>query len=104
MADLIEYKREHGSGRPAPEPASAESDDDMTDLLTALRRSVEAAGGTTDAPVEQESAKTSTDEPETSAPKKSTSPKKRTSSKGKKAAGEDTPDEEPAPRKKTKTA
>ena len=45
VADLIEYKHEHGGGRPAPEPAEAESGDDMTDLLTALRRSVEAAGG-----------------------------------------------------------
>jgi DNA end-binding protein Ku len=45
VLDLIEYKREHGGGRPAPEPAAAEDDGDMTDLLTALRRSVEAAGG-----------------------------------------------------------
>lgn len=45
VLDLIEYKREHGGGRPAPEPAAAEDGSDMTDLLTALRRSVEAAGG-----------------------------------------------------------
>ncbi|MCD2188357.1 non-homologous end joining protein Ku [Actinomycetospora soli] len=45
VGDLIEYKREHGGGRPAPEEAPAEDADDMTDLLTALRRSVEAAGG-----------------------------------------------------------
>jgi DNA end-binding protein Ku len=45
VADLIEYKREHGGGRPAPEETAAEDTDDMTDLLTALRRSVEAAGG-----------------------------------------------------------
>ena len=46
VGELIEYKREHGGGRPAPEEAAAEDTDDMTDLLTALRRSVEAAGGT----------------------------------------------------------
>ena len=46
VGDLIEYKREHGGGRPAPEETVAEDTDDMTDLLTALRRSVEAAGGT----------------------------------------------------------
>ncbi len=45
VGDLIEYKREHGGGRPAPEETAAEDSDDMTDLLTALRRSVEAAGG-----------------------------------------------------------
>ncbi|GLZ52841.1 Ku protein [Actinomycetospora sp. NBRC 106378] len=45
VGELIEYKREHGGGRPTPEEAPAEDTDDMTDLLTALRRSVEAAGG-----------------------------------------------------------
>jgi DNA end-binding protein Ku len=45
VGELIEYKREHGGGRPAPEETVAEDTDDMTDLLTALRRSVEAAGG-----------------------------------------------------------
>ncbi|HEY2193019.1 MAG TPA: Ku protein [Actinomycetospora sp.] len=45
ICELIEYKREHGGGRPAPEETAAEDTDDMTDLLTALRRSVEAAGG-----------------------------------------------------------
>jgi DNA end-binding protein Ku len=46
VGDLIEYKREHGGGRrPVPEETVAEDTDDMTDLLTALRRSVEAAGG-----------------------------------------------------------
>ena len=57
MVDLIEYKREHGGGRPAPEPAAADEGDDMTDLLTALRRSVEAAGGK--APAEEPAAATS---------------------------------------------
>jgi DNA end-binding protein Ku len=56
MVDLIEYKREHGGGRPAPEPAAADEGDDMTDLLTALRRSVEAAGGK--APAEEPAAAT----------------------------------------------
>ncbi|HEY2222790.1 Ku protein [Actinomycetospora sp.] len=46
VGELIEYKREHGGKRPAPQPAAEDDSDDMTDLLTALRRSVEAAGGT----------------------------------------------------------
>ncbi len=45
VGELIEYKREHGGKRPAPQPAAEDDSDDMTDLLTALRRSVEAAGG-----------------------------------------------------------
>ncbi|MEJ2869611.1 Ku protein [Actinomycetospora sp. OC33-EN08] len=45
VGELIEYKREHGGKRPAPQPAAEDDADDMTDLLTALRRSVEAAGG-----------------------------------------------------------
>ena len=45
VAELIEYKRENGGKRPAPQPAAEDDGDDMTDLLTALRRSVEAAGG-----------------------------------------------------------
>ena len=69
VADLIEYKREHGGGRPAPEETAAEDTDDMTDLLTALRRSVEAAGGKADAPGEQEAespAKAADEEPKPS--------------------------------------
>jgi DNA end-binding protein Ku len=54
VSNLIEYKREHGGGRPTPEAAPADEGDDMTDLLTALRRSVEAAGGT--APAEEPAA------------------------------------------------
>lgn len=57
MVDLIEYKREHGGGRPTPEAAPADEGDDMTDLLTALRRSVEAAGGK--APAEEPAAASS---------------------------------------------
>ena len=45
VGELIEYKRENGGKRPAPQPAAEDDTDDMTDLLTALRRSVEAAGG-----------------------------------------------------------
>ena len=60
VADLIEYKREHGGGRPAPAPAAADEGDDMTDLLTALRRSVEAAGGK--APAEEKPSETSSGE------------------------------------------
>jgi DNA end-binding protein Ku len=65
MVDLIEYKREHGGGRPAPEPAAADEGDDMTDLLTALRRSVEAAGGK--APAEEPAAASSSSSADASA-------------------------------------
>jgi DNA end-binding protein Ku len=45
VEDLIERKRSTGDARPAPAPAAAGGDgaDSMTDLLSALQRSVEAA-------------------------------------------------------------
>ena len=45
VGDLIERKRSTGQARPTPAPAAAAADgvDSMTDLLTALQRSVEAA-------------------------------------------------------------
>jgi len=48
MVELIERKRSTGDARPAPEPtaASGEAEGGMTDLLTALQRSVEAAQAT----------------------------------------------------------
>jgi DNA end-binding protein Ku len=82
VGELIEYKREHGGGRPAPEETVAEDTDDMTDLLTALRRSVEAAGGKasdgkpaeTSSSSEETAATTEADEPaETPAAEESTS-------------------------------
>ena len=94
VADLIEYKREHGGGRPAPEETAAEDTDDMTDLLTALRRSVEAAGGRAaetgtksesgpgEAPAAEADAPTEAEAP---AEEKSTR-KKSSSSKGSKSA------------------
>jgi DNA end-binding protein Ku len=64
VGELIEYKRENGGKRPAPQPAAEDDSDDMTDLLTALRRSVEAAGGTAsgDAETTSEPAAESSDE------------------------------------------
>jgi DNA end-binding protein Ku len=113
VADLIEYKREHGGGRPAPEETAAEDTDDMTDLLTALRRSVEAAGGQPAEAAETEAAPAGdtaeadlAPEPaEEPAPKAAAKkPAKKSSSKKK---ADDTEDEDAAPsttRKKTKSA
>ncbi len=42
VEDLIEYKREHGGARPAPAAATADGEP-ITDLLSALKRSVEEA-------------------------------------------------------------
>ncbi len=51
VLELIERKRTTGETRPAPVPAAAAGDaDSMTDLLTALQRSVEAARGDEPAP------------------------------------------------------
>lgn len=94
MVDLIEYKREHGGGRPAPEPAAADEGDDMTDLLTALRRSVEAAGGK--APAEEPAAASAgaTEEPAAEEapaeekPKRARSRTKKTEEKTEEAAAE----------------
>lgn len=61
---LIEYKRTHDGARPAPPEGTWATSDDMPDLLTALRRSVEAAGGA--AP----------DEPDHTTTTKKTPPKK----------------------------
>ena len=94
VADLIEYKREHGGGRPAPEETAAEDTDDMTDLLTALRRSVEAAGGrAAETGTESESGSGEAPAAEAEAPTEAEAPaeekstrKKSSSSKGSKSA------------------
>ncbi|MEJ2886530.1 non-homologous end joining protein Ku [Actinomycetospora aeridis] len=84
VSDLIDYKREHGGGRPTPEAAPADEGDDMTDLLTALRRSVEAAGGK--APAEE--------------PAKASSPESGSES-GEQAAAEEKPKRSRSRTKKT---
>ena len=107
VADLIEYKREHGGGRPAPEAAPADEGDDMTDLLTALRRSVEAAGGKApaDEPATASSgASTESDEaPAEEKPKRSRSRTKKTAEKTEEKAGEKAEEAaaEEAPKKST---
>jgi DNA end-binding protein Ku len=103
VGELIEYKREHGGGRPAPEEAPAADADDMTDLLTALRRSVEAAGGKAAEPSSSQEKTEKADAPapaekdEESAPKKST--RKRSSTK----SADKTGDEPATSTKKTST-
>ncbi|WP_116708827.1 Ku protein [Actinomycetospora cinnamomea] len=100
VVELIEYKREHGGGRPAPEPAAADDGDDMTDLLTALRRSVEAAGGK--APAEEPAAasdqgatatatETETETPAEEKPKRARSRTKKTEEKTEEKLEEETP-------------
>ena len=109
VGELIEYKREHGGGRPAPAPAAAEDTDDMTDLL----RTVGAAGGKPAEGTETEAAPAGdtaeadlAPEPaEEPAPKAAAKkPAKKTASKKK---ADDTEDEDATPstgRKKTKSA
>jgi DNA end-binding protein Ku len=102
MIDLIDYKREHGGGRPAPEAAPADEGDDMTDLLTALRRSVEAAGGK--APAEETAAassETSTEEA-TEAPAEE-KPKRSRSRKTADAPGKAEEETEEAPKKSSRS-
>lgn len=104
MVDLIEYKREHGGGRPTPEAAPADDGDDMTDLLTALRRSVEAAGGKAPAeePATASSSAASSDTDEAPAaeekPKRSRSRTKKSDDAGEQAqpAAEETPKKAPS--------
>ena len=85
VAELIERKKTTGDARPAPvaPAASDEAGESMTDLLTALQRSVEAAKAASGKPAE---------EPE---PKKA--PARRSSTKKK---ADD--DEKPAARKRTR--
>lgn len=94
VADLIERKRTTGETRQAPvaEKPSDDDGDSMTDLLTALQRSVEAARG---APGKKDA------EPEPEPEK----PKARTRKPpAKKAAAKDTDKDEaaPAPRRRTR--
>jgi DNA end-binding protein Ku len=102
VAELIEYKREHGGGRPAPEAAPADEGDDMTDLLTALRRSVEAAGGK---PAEEPAAASPPAEeapaeaPAEEKPKRARSRSKKTSEKTEEKVAESTEAAEEAPKK-----
>jgi DNA end-binding protein Ku len=96
MVDLIDYKIEHGGGRPTPEAAPVEEGDDMTDLLTALRRSVEAAGGK--APAEEPAAASSDTKDETWDAPAEEKPKR---SRAKKTAEKDDAPAEEAPKKST---
>jgi DNA end-binding protein Ku len=98
VGELIEYKREHGGKRPAPQPAAEDDSDDMTDLLTALRRSVEAAGGTAsgDAEATSEPAAESSDEKASGTSKKSTGGTSKSSSAKKSTASKSTASKSPA--------
>jgi DNA end-binding protein Ku len=89
---MIERKRETGEARPAPVAEKGdEGGDSMTDLLTALQRSVEAAragaGGGKEAPAE-----------EPAPPAKEDKPAKKPAARRKKAADAD----EETPRKRTR--
>lgn len=95
VGELIEYKREHGGGRPTPEEAPTEDADDMTDLLTALRRSVEAAGGKAAEP------SSSSSEEENDAPAEEPAEKKTTR---KKSSGQKSEDGSSSGTKKSSTS
>ncbi|GAY11809.1 ku domain protein [Pseudonocardia sp. N23] len=98
VADMIERKRTTGDTRPAPvEEKPADDGDSMTDLLTALQRSVEAARGTSGKPAEEEALAAADDTEE-----KADKPKarRRTTKKVDKEA--DVEAEEAAPRRRTR--
>ena len=92
VEELIERKRTTGETRPAPVAATpSDEGDSMTDLLTALQRSVEAARASAGKPPVEEPAATEAAEEPAPAPKKSSSRKK--------AAGEGV-EEKPARKRK----
>jgi DNA end-binding protein Ku len=99
VEELIEFKREHGDARPVP--AAAETGDEpISDLLTALRRSVEEARAergvpkprtgrkTEDEPPDEGNPTRTRGRPKTSTPKTSDSDKNPTSSTRKSTAAE----------------
>ncbi|MGD9532036.1 Ku protein [Pseudonocardia sp.] len=88
VAEMIERKRTTGETRPAPVAEQpADEGDSMTDLLTALQRSVEAAKASQKAPEKQE-------KPADDAPKEKPAARKRSSKKA------DDADEKPTRRRK----
>jgi len=84
VEDLIEYKREHGGARPAPAAATADGEP-ITDLLTALKRSVEEARSGRGAPAD--------------VPSPAASPSTASTSKKKAAAAKPAATRKPASRK-----
>ncbi|MBN9111826.1 MAG: Ku protein [Pseudonocardia sp.] len=97
VADMIERKRTSGDSRPAPAPEKPSDDgDSMTDLLTALQRSVEAARGSSGKAPEKE-AEPAPDEP---AEEKAEKPEPRRRTTKKDAAKDD--EEAAAPRRRTR--
>ncbi|GAA1871091.1 Ku protein [Pseudonocardia ailaonensis] len=97
VLELIESKKEHGDAKPAPVEARKEDEgDSMTDLLSALQASVEAAKGRSGA------AKKDEPEPEPE-PEKKPAPRKRTTTRAKKDDDGEDAEKKPATRKR-KTA
>ena len=99
MEQLIERKKTTGDARPAPLPAApaADAGDSMTDLLSALQRSVEAAkaaGGGRSGGTAARTATATQEPPAEAAPKKT----RRTSTKKADADADD----KPAARKRTR--
>jgi DNA end-binding protein Ku len=109
VVELIESKKSSGATRPAPvaEKSSDDGEDSMTDLLTALQRSVEAAkGAAADKTGTSGSSAKAEDEP---APAKKPAARKPAARKpaAKKAAAsaeEDKPEKKPATTRKRRTA
>ncbi len=89
VVEMIEQKRSTGEARPAPVAEKAGDDgDSMTDLLTALQRSVEAA----------RAGAGKAEEPKAEPAKKPAAKK----APARKPAAKKTDDEEAAPRKRTR--
>ncbi|WP_428500789.1 Ku protein [Pseudonocardia sp.] len=101
VADLIERKRTTGDSRPAPAPEKpADDGDSMTDLLTALQRSVEAARGTSAKPPEKAADEPAEDKTEERAEEKAEKPKPRRRTTKKDSPKDD--EEAVAPRRRTR--
>jgi DNA end-binding protein Ku len=109
VVELIESKKSSGATRPAPVAAKASDDggDSMTDLLTALQQSVEAAKGAA-AQKSGTSASSAKAEDEPAPAKKPAArkpaPRKPAAKKAAESTDDDTPEKKPATTRKRRTA
>jgi DNA end-binding protein Ku len=111
VVELIESKKSSGATRPAPvaEKSSDDGGDSMTDLLTALQRSVEAAkGAAADKTGTSGSSAKAEPEDEPAPAKKPAArkpaPRKPAAKKAAESTDDDTPEKKPATTRKRRTA